>query len=133
MAQPAVALPFTFRLRSPVEPARAILTQMCAFVATVAFAVAGGLSPTTAPASLDNSYRQMYNLEFADAHNTLRAWEAAHPGDPMGPVSDAAAYLFAEFDRLHILQSELFTDDTGFKARAKPKADQNAKQAFLKQ
>jgi len=104
-----------------------------AFVATVGFAVAGGLSPITSPASLDNSYRQMYNLEFADAHNTLRAWEAAHPGDPMGPVSDAAAYLFAEFDRLHILQSELFTDDTGFKARAKPKADQNAKQTFLKQ
>ena len=29
----------------------------------------------------------------------------------MGPVSDAAAYLFDEFDRLHILQSEFFTEN----------------------
>ncbi len=32
----------------------------------------------------------------------------------MGPVSDAAAYLFSEFDRLHILQSEFFVHDQHF-------------------
>jgi len=108
--------------------------RVIGFLTTVSMAVAGGLSPaTTSGGSLDNGYRQMYNLEFAEAHNTLRDWRTVHPGDPLGPVSDAAAYLFAEFDRLHILQSELFTDDSGFKSRAKPQADPNAKQAFLKQ
>jgi hypothetical protein len=32
----------------------------------------------------------------------------------MGPVSDAAAYLFTEFDRLQILQSEFFIHDEHF-------------------
>ena len=32
----------------------------------------------------------------------------------MGYVSDAAAYLFSEFDRLHVLESDLFIDDNHF-------------------
>ena len=45
---------------------------------------------------------------------TFQEWERLHPEDPMGPVSDAAAYLFSEFDRLHILQSEFFVHDQHF-------------------
>jgi hypothetical protein len=67
--------------------------------------------------SLDQGYRSMYNLDFANAHRVFRDWERGHPQDPMGPVSDAAAYLFSEFDRLHVLQSEFFTDDRSFFAR----------------
>jgi hypothetical protein len=63
---------------------------------------------------LDEGYRQMYNLQFAEAHQTFQTWQDQHPEDPMGPVSDAAAYLFSEFDRLHILQSEFFTHDQHF-------------------
>jgi len=66
------------------------------------------------PTLLDEGFRQMYNLQFAAAHGTFRAWQEQHPEDPMGPVSDAAAYLFSEFDRLHILQSEFFTHDQHF-------------------
>lgn len=67
---------------------------------------------------LDTGYRQMYNLQFDEAHATFREWERSHPGDPMGPVSEAAADLFAEFDRLHILQAEFFLHDGNFaKAR----------------
>jgi hypothetical protein len=68
-------------------------------------------------APLDDAYRSMYNLDFAKAHQILRQYESAHPGDPMGPVSDAAAFLFAEFDRLNILQSEFFTQDGSFSRR----------------
>ena len=56
----------------------------------------------------------MYNLDFATAHRILRQYESTHSGDPMGPVSEAAAYLFSEFDRLKILQSEFFTEDDRF-------------------
>ena len=66
---------------------------------------------------LDQGYRAMYDLDFAGAHRAFRDWERAHPRDPMGPVSDAAAYLFSEFDRLRVLQSEFFTDDQRFFAR----------------
>ena len=66
------------------------------------------------PASLEEGYRQMYNLQFDGAHRTFHQWENAHPADPLGPASDAAAYLFSEFDRLHILQSEFFAEDENF-------------------
>jgi len=64
--------------------------------------------------ALDAGYRQMYDLQFAEAHESFHQWEQQHPDDPLGPVSDAAAYLFAEFDRMHILQSEFFATDEGF-------------------
>ena len=63
---------------------------------------------------LDEGYRQMYDLQFDGAHKSFRQWEQVHPDDPLGPVSDGAAYLFAEFDRLHILESEFFIDDDSF-------------------
>ncbi|MGI8958502.1 MAG: hypothetical protein ACR2IV_01810 [Bryobacteraceae bacterium] len=63
---------------------------------------------------LDQGYNDMYNLAFDDAHRCFQNWERSHPRDPMGPVSDAAAYLYSEFDRLKILQSEFFVNDNAF-------------------
>src|SRR5258708_5810546 len=103
-----------------------------AFAFTLPHTAAPGLHPTAAP-TLDTGYGQMYNLQFAEAHSTFRAWKAAHPDDPVGPVSDAAAYLFAEFDRMHILQAEFFTDDVDFKTRQRSTPDAGVKQAFLNQ
>ena len=72
-------------------------------------------SATHAEATLlDAGYRHMYNLRFSEAHAIFAEWERQHPEDPMGPASDAAAYLFTEFDRLHILQSEFFVHDEHF-------------------
>jgi len=48
----------------------------------------------------------------------------------MGPVSDAASYLFAEFDRLHILQSEFFAEDQNFLKMHKLAPDPRTKIAF---
>jgi len=80
--------------------------------------------------ALEVGYRQMYNLDFAAAHETFQSWQHTHPQDPLGFVSDGAAYLFAEFDRLHVLESELFTDDQKFKARQKLMPDPAVKTAF---
>ncbi|MGH9521686.1 MAG: hypothetical protein ACRD3E_04050 [Terriglobales bacterium] len=81
-------------------------------------------------ASLDSGYESMYNLQFDAAHTLFHQWEQQHPADPMGPVSDAAAYLFDEFNQLHVLQIELFTDDKTFEGRPVPPADPKLKQAF---
>lgn len=83
------------------------------------------LSPT-----LGAGYRQMYNLDFDGAHTTFQSLERSHPNDPLPPVSNAAAYLFSEFDRLHILESELFTDDSRFAKRAKQVPDPQVRTAF---
>jgi hypothetical protein len=80
--------------------------------------------------SLDVGYRQMYNLQFEEAHSTFQSWIQAHPKDPMGLTSDGAAYLFAEFDRLGVLQTELFVDNEKFKERQRAMPDPAAKRAF---
>jgi len=80
--------------------------------------------------SLEAGYRQMYNLDFDGAHATFQTWEAGHPDDAVGPVSNAAAFLFSEFNRLHILESELFTDNDKFAKREKPVPDPQARAAF---
>jgi hypothetical protein len=82
------------------------------------------------PANLESGYRQMYNLDFDGAHHTFADWEGSHPQDPMGPISNAAAYLFAEFDRLHILESEFFTEDKRFEQRQKFEPDPKTHEAF---
>jgi hypothetical protein len=86
---------------------------------------------STQTASLAQGYAQMYNLNFPAAHRSFADWEKSHPADPMGPTSDAAAYLFSEFDRLHILQSEFFTEDDSFLSRQHQLApNANAKRDF---
>jgi hypothetical protein len=91
------------------------------------FCTAAGLD---SPVTLENGYRQMYNLDFQGAHRTFETWKQLHPEDPMGPVSNAAAYLFAEFDRLHVLESELFVDDQKFEKRQKLMPDPAVRNAF---
>jgi hypothetical protein len=82
------------------------------------------------PTLLDQGYQQMYNLQFAEAHQTFHAWQQLHPNDPMGPASDAAAYLFSEFDRLHILQSEFFVHDQNFITKHNLTPDPSLKHSF---
>jgi hypothetical protein len=84
----------------------------------------------TAIPAVESGFRQMYNLDFDEAHKTFGAWERDHPQDPMGAVSNAAAYLFAEFDRLNILHSEFFVEDSMFRRRPKLTADPAVRKAF---
>ncbi len=94
-------------------------------------ALTGGALPTFASApDLDAGYRQMYNLNFSGAHATFHQFQQANASDPMGYVSDAAAYLFSEFERLHILEANLFVDDSHFESRRKLMPDPNIKAEF---
>jgi hypothetical protein len=82
------------------------------------------------PTPLELGYSQMYNLEFQEAHRTFRSWEESHPDDPLGPASDAAAFLFSEFSRLGILQSEFFADDRRIKGSKRVPPDPALKKGF---
>ena len=82
------------------------------------------------PSDLNRGFQQMYNLDFGGAHATFLAYQQAHPEDPMGHVGNAAAYLFSEFNRLHILESDLFTDDRKFDNRSKLTPDPAVKTEF---
>ncbi len=110
---------------------RKALTLFCAGLALLGSASRGhaGVALSTA-IPLDLGFRQMYNLQFEEAHRTFKGWEQSHPDDPLGPASDAAACLFSEFDRLGVLQWELFLDDEKFKQSKKLAPDPVTKRAF---
>ncbi len=99
-------------------------------ITSVVLAVSARAEPPMPMLSLDAGYRDMYNLQFQAAHQVFEDWQSANPQDPLGPVSNAAAYLFAEFERLHVLESELFTDNDAFENRSKPMPDPQIKLAF---
>jgi hypothetical protein len=85
--------------------------------------------PSVVP-MIQTGYQQMYNLEFDGAHKTFAEWERQRPDDPLGHVSNAGAYLFAEFDRLNILQAEFFVEDDRFRHAKKLTPDPAVRQAF---
>jgi hypothetical protein len=94
--------------------------------ALVLLSLISGISPTrAADSTLPHSeevyqgWLKMYDLEFDEAHRIFGQWTQNHPADPLGPASDAAAYLFSELARLGALESELFVDDARFADRKK--------------
>jgi hypothetical protein len=89
----------------------------------------GASVPSVVPL-IQTGYHQMYNLEFDGAHKTFAQFEQQSPNDPLGHVSNAAAYLFAEFDRLNILQSEFFVNDDRFRHAKKLNPDPAVRKAF---
>jgi hypothetical protein len=73
--------------------------------------------------SLDRGFLELYNLDFTGAQKDFSAWEAEHPDDPVGPVSEAADCLFSEFNRLGVLETQFFANDQSFNSRAKLSPD----------
>ncbi|MCC7496497.1 MAG: hypothetical protein IT160_02890 [Bryobacterales bacterium] len=104
--------------------------KLLPLLAAVVLAPMLGAQPDGPQTLLDEGYRQMYNLQFGEAHRTFAKWQQMHPEDPMGPVSDAAAYLYSEFDRLKILQSEFFASNDGFFGMGKRLPDPGIKWHF---
>jgi hypothetical protein len=83
-----------------------------------------------ASTEIEQGFQSMYNLDFQKAQQDFSTWEQLHPADPMGPVSQAAGYLFGEFARLDILESQLFTNDKNFDARSKHDPDPKVRAQF---
>lgn len=86
-------------------------------------------SPLTG-STLDQGYFDMYNLDFPAAHRSFQQWMSSHPQDPMGPASDAAAWLFGEFDRLHVIDVQLFADQSRFDSRQRLTPDPAVRKSF---
>jgi hypothetical protein len=107
----------------------ALLVFLCGFLPILA------ARPTIAAAPLsgnllDEGYRDMYNLRFPDAHIKFQQWMSSHPDDPMGPVSDAAASLFSEFERLKIIDVQLFANQGRFDSRQRLTPDPAVRKSF---
>jgi hypothetical protein len=80
--------------------------------------------------ALDRGFSSLYNLDFTGAQQDFSAWEAAHPDDPVGPVSEAAGLLFSEFNRLGILEAQFYENDESFGTRPKLAPDPAVRDRF---
>jgi hypothetical protein len=103
----------------------AMVSVLCLAVASQAAA-----SPLDAGTALDRGFLGLYNLDFNGAQKDFSSWERQHPDDPVGPVSQAAGYLFSEFNRLGVLESQFFESDAAFDARPKQNPDPVVHQEF---
>jgi hypothetical protein len=79
--------------------------------------------PSTALSPLDRGFNGLYNLDFDEAQEEFGAWQRLHPEDPMGPVSEAAGFLFSEFNRLGVLEAQFYENDAAFEDRPKVSPD----------
>jgi hypothetical protein len=84
-----------------------------------------------APTALDQGYSDLYNLDFAGAQKSFLEWEKLHPDDPVGPASEAAGFLFSEFNRLGVLEAQFFADDDAWLSRSKLTPDPAVRVQFL--
>jgi len=80
---------------------------------------------------LDRGFSGLYNLDFAGAQKDFAAWQQLHPDDPMGPVSEAAGFLFSEFNRLGVLEAQFYENDKAFDRRPKLTPDPALRAHFL--
>jgi hypothetical protein len=88
--------------------------------------------PKPAPVSaLDHGFSGLYNLDFSGAQKDFADWQVLHPDDPVGPVSEAAGFLFSEFNRLGVLEAQFYEDDEAFAGRPKLTPDPAVREHFL--
>ncbi len=80
--------------------------------------------------SLDRGFSLLYNLDFAQAHQVFLAFEQENPDNPLGATCDAAGFLFSEFHRLGVLESQFYADDQTFEARKKLAPDTAVRDNF---
>lgn len=71
-------------------------------------------SPTpvaSSPVTLDAAFNRLYNHDFAGSQRTLTQYVVNHPADPLGYAVQGAAHLYAELNRMQVLDKEFLTND----------------------
>ncbi len=102
----------------------------------VAWSSCGAAQPPPGPfvnteAALQAAYARLYDFDFKGAHEILDGQRQLDPQNPLIPAVKCAAYLFAELDRLKILELDFFTDDDKVVDRRKLIPDPVIRQKFF--
>jgi hypothetical protein len=102
----------------------------CLALMFTCFAAAEDIPRNASPSLLDQGFSGLYNLDFAGAQNDFSRWQQRHPDNPLGPVSEAAGFLFSEFNRLGVLESQFYEKNSTFADRSKLHADPAVRSQF---
>jgi hypothetical protein len=116
----------SFPLNRPAWRNKVLCIALLTFLCRIATAV----DSITSAVSLDHGFSLLYNLDFARAHQVFLSFQQEHPDNPMGPVCDAAGFLFSEFNRLGVLEAQFYEDDQAFAARKKLTPDATLRDRF---
>ena len=81
---------------------------------------------------LESGYRHLYELNFEAGRKDFLEYQKMRPDDPLGKASEAASYLFEQFNTKGVLTSEFFLNDDKFLGGVDGSASQNRNDAFLK-
>jgi tetratricopeptide (TPR) repeat protein len=81
--------------------------------------------------AIDRAFTSLYNFDFSGAHSILDEHLKTNPADPVAHAVRGAVYLFTEFDRLNVLQTEFFADDDKVTDKKKLKPDPAARQRIF--
>lgn len=109
---------------------RILTAVFCASLAVCGTIQAEDTAPAVAVSPLDRGFIGLYNLDFAGAQKDFASWQAQHPDDPVGPVSEAAGFLFSEFNRLGVLEAQFYENDEAFADRPKLTPDPALRKHF---
>lgn len=60
---------------------------------------------------LDLGFAELYHLRFNEGRKIFQEFGRANPENPLAAASEAASYLFEEFEAHSVLTSEFFLDD----------------------
>ncbi len=80
---------------------------------------------------MDQAFHQLYNFNFAGAHDILNRYIGQHPEEPLPYAVRGSAFLFTELDRLGILEGEFFVNDDKIADKKKLKADPAVRAQFM--
>ncbi|HET9304446.1 MAG TPA: hypothetical protein VFO46_00335 [Candidatus Sulfotelmatobacter sp.] len=106
------------------------VTAVCVFCTLCLMARAEDIPRAASVSALDRGFSGLYNLDFAGAQKDFVSWQNLHPDDPVGPVSEAAGFLFSEFNRLGVLEAQFYENDSAFTGRPKLSPDPGVRQVF---
>src|ERR1043166_1879266 len=85
------------------------------------------------PYTLDNALKQMYDFNFPASQDILARYITEHQQDPLPYAFRASSYLFYELDRMGILESDFFVDDSRIASKKKKlEPDPLVRDRFLK-
>jgi len=119
------------RLSAGIRPQFIVLSAILVLLSFVpASAQSGPAKTASVEDKLAQSYSATYNLKFQEAFKAADEARALAQDDPLPFIAQAWAVFYRELDRLHVIRSEMFTQDYTFNNRTAYAWDAANKTAF---